>query len=207
MPRFFFIYAVRDGGDDITTHFVGGNNFDTLIATKAFVASGVNINRLLYISNVKEGTHHERLARGEVPPQAKSPYSVRTLSLKPRPLARDPQVSHEFVNAGIGLSPDSVCAECKGLASDHPDMERALSVMAGVRQVNESIAATQDRGAVAAAGGFIKDSDFGLYSAASPAPCEDDFQGGASGEAGPQIVHVDIKDFLTDEERQIRDAC
>lgn len=186
MPRFFFIYAVRDGGDDITTHFVGGDNFDTLVATKAFVASGVNVNRLLYISNVKEGTHHERLARGEVPPQTKSPYSVRTLSLKPRPLARDPQVSHEFVNAGIGLSPDSVCAECKGLASEHPDMERALSVMAGVRQVNESIARA------------VIESD---YARVDPAPCED------ASEGEVEIVHVDIQEFLTDEERQIRDAC
>lgn len=195
MPRFFFIYAVRDGGDDITTHFVGGNNFDTLVSTKAFVENGINVNRLLYISNVKEGTHHERLARGEVPPQTKSPYSVRTLSLKPRPLARDPQVSHEFVNAGIGLSPDSVCAECKGLASEHPDMERALSVMAGVRQVNESIAQASDPR-------YGSNPD---YKPTTPAPCEDAFQGGASGEV--EIVHVDIKDFLTDEERQIRDAC
>lgn len=196
MPRFFFIYAVRDGGDDITTHFVSGDNFDTLVATKAFVASGVTVNRLLYISNVKEGTHAERLARGDIPPQAKSPYAVRTLSLKPRPLARDPQVSHEFVNAGIGLSPDSVCAECKGLASDHPDMQTPLAVMARVKKVDPNFIATID---AAAAG-------------AQPiAPCEDAFQGGAGSEAVPHAAHDLPDDYLgdpdPDEEKRIRDAC
>lgn len=184
LPRFFFVYVLLDEVTGLETHVITGDNWTTLVRTRAFVHSGVTVDRLLYLSNVKEGTHAERLARGEVLPQAKSPHRVDEIArVMPRFIPDEyfgisrATESHQFINAGIGLSPDSVCSYCKGLASEHPDMETPLAVMARV------------------------------HAASTAAPCEDGFQGGAGGESGPHLTEVDIKDFLTDEDRQIRDAC
>lgn len=207
LPKYFFVYVLFDEVTGVETHVVTGDNWTTLVRTKAFVESGVQVSRLLYLSNVKDGTHHQRLARGEVPPQSKSPFRVAALRK-----AVDPRVAatlgepHHFVNAGIGLTPDSVCALCTGLASDHPDMEAPLSVMACVKHylVASKDPAPEDTGGKQDPPAKPREVEDG------PAPCEDEFQGGAGGESGPHVATDTYGDDLNrDEEMQerLRDSC
>lgn len=190
MPKYFFVYVILVD-DRIESHVVGGENWDTLIRTKAIIQNGIVVSNLLYLSNVKQGTHRERLARGEVPPQAKSPYDVSAIArgevAGPKP--------HRFHNAGIGLTPDSVCVVCKGLASDHPEMEVPLAVMARVqRQRRGGANEYEPRDPAPEDTGGAEDPPYKPRCMEDgPAPAEDAFQVGAGGEAGPHIK-VDVSD-------------
>lgn len=116
MARYFFVYALaRRQPLHPVAHLVSSDSFEGACKARTVVIADAPQEALLYCSNVKEGTHAERVMRGEVPLQRPPRVGTDALHTATRP-NYPPDVAPED-----GVDEPKQCAGpygCSNLARD-----------------------------------------------------------------------------------------
>jgi hypothetical protein len=82
MQRYFFVCVVLVDRDYANSTVFHADAYDAALRNRLSILQSTPKEALLYLSNVKEGTHAEREARGEIPAQL-VPTSVSRTAPKP----------------------------------------------------------------------------------------------------------------------------